>query len=115
MLETVRKILAEERDALKKKIEATKGFKNDVGEGEIRPFLRLLDNREQILCSFVKNSFLEREELNEDRIILDWVRDLELWESVWDIQYYVFSFIREVEIIIKLQIEQLFTVPVSKD
>jgi len=66
-----------------------------------------------MIAKEVRRSFIEREELNEDRIVLEWVRDLDLWEIAWDIQKYVRSFVMDMENVVKAQIDHLFTVPVE--
>jgi len=123
MLNTAREVLADDRKIIREKIEGTKAFQRSIREGEGR-FIRLsdgenpnwnyfLDRREQMIAKEVRRSFIEREELNEDRIVLEWVRDLDLWEIAWDIQKYVRSFVMDMENVVKAQIDHLFTVPVE--
>lgn len=123
MLETAREILTDEREKIREKIEGTKAFQKSVQEGEER-VIRLsgredpnwncfLDRWERMITREVRRSFIEREELNEERIVLEWVRDFDLWEISWDIQSYVRSFVMEVENVVKMQIDHLFMVPVE--
>jgi hypothetical protein len=118
MLETTREALADEREKIREKIADTKAFQKSVREGEGR-FVQLSDGedpnwncflvrREQMIAKEVRRSFLDREELNEDRIVLEWVRDLDLWEIAWDIQNYVRSFVMDMERLVKSQIDCLF-------
>ena len=118
MLETTREALADEREKIREKIADTKAFQKSVREGEGR-FVQLssgedpnwncfLVRQEQMIAKEVRRSFLDREELNEDRIVLEWVRDLDLWEIAWDIQNYVRSFVMDMERLVKSQIDCLF-------